>query len=158
MWTVRPIYVQKWGKRMFTGEFRHTIDSKGRIAVPAKFRYDLGEKCVVSRYLDGCLAIYSSERWEKETNYLNSLNQNNSKIRKYVRDRFKNTDECNFDVQGRINIPTNLMEIAQLKKNVVFTGAGDHVELWDQDIYQQYNQSSSNEEMSEIVEDLPWNM
>lgn len=50
------------------------------------------------------------------------------------------------------------MEIAQLKKNVVFTGAGDHVELWDQDIYQQYNQSSSNEEMSEIVEDLPWNM
>lgn len=142
---------------MFTGEFHHSIDSKGRIAVPAKFRYDLGESCVVSRYMDGCLAIYSQDRWQKETEYLNSLNQNNAKIRKYVRDRFKNTEEMNFDVQGRINIPANLMDLAGLKKNCVFTGAGDRVELWSEEKYNDYCNSTTDEELAEIVEELPWN-
>lgn len=139
---------------MFIGEYHHNIDSKGRIAVPVKFRGELGNTVVINRSLDHCLAIYSLESWQKEYETLMSLNQNKADVRKYVRAMTSQAFECPFDVQGRIIIPPVLMKMASLDKECVFTGCGDKVELWSNDGWTNYNAGLTDDEIIEISENL----
>ncbi len=139
---------------MFTGEYQHNIDSKGRIAVPSRFRSELGNSVVLNRGMDGCLTLYSLEGWQKQYEALMELNQNKENVRKYVRSMTSKAFEQQFDVQGRIIIPSTLMSLAGLEKECVFTGVGNKIELWSKDRWDAYNESLTDDEIVSIAEEL----
>lgn len=120
----------------FTGEYTHSIDTKGRIIVPAKFKKILGDTPVVSLGIDGCLDIFTKENWEEQVAKLNSLPSNISNIRMIKRVLMGNAAECEVDKQGRILIPQRLREKAGIEKEAVFVGVGQKIELWSSAKYE----------------------
>lgn len=123
---------------MFGGEYNHSIDAKGRLTIPAKFRNELGLECVVSRGLEGCLYVHSIEGYNEVVEELTKTKKTSKDIRMLRRQLFGNMENSTYDKQGRILIPVNLREIADLTKEVVVLGVGDHVELWDKDKWKTY--------------------
>lgn len=127
---------------MFIGEYQHTIDPKGRIIMPSKFREGLGEKFVVTKGLDECLFVYSEEEWSNLEEKLKSLPLANKDARAFIRFFFSGASECETDKQGRILIPSNLREFAKLDKDVVITGVSTRIEIWSKDKWETYNDDS----------------
>ncbi len=113
---------------MLTGEYCHTIDSKGRVFVPAKLREALGDLFMVSKNVDGCLSLYPMAEWEKLTEKLSLLPDSQTKTIKRFLFTFASDVSC--DAQGRITLPPRLREWAGLVKDAAFLGVGDHAELW----------------------------
>lgn len=103
---------------MFMGEYQHNIDAKGRIIIPAKFRQDLGDKLVVTRGMDGCLFGYPMDEWEKVEQKIDTLPVNKKDARYFTRFFFSAAVECEFDKQGRINIPSTLRIMQVLRKKM----------------------------------------
>ena len=99
---------------MFMGEYQHNIDAKGRIIIPAKFRQDLGDKFVVTRGMDGCLFGYPMAEWEKIQDKIDNLPVNKKDARYFTRFFFSAAVECEFDKQGRINIPNVLLSLIHI--------------------------------------------
>ena len=118
---------------MFMGEYRHTVDPKGRLIVPSKFRELLGAEFVVTRVLDGCLFVYPMESWEAYVEELKKLPLTDRNARLFTRFIIAGATTCELDKQGRILIPTTLREFANLKKDVLLAGMLDHIEIWDED-------------------------
>lgn len=116
---------------MFMGEYNHTIDAKGRLIIPAKFREGLGEKFVVSKGFDGCLNAYDPETWTGIEEKLKELPQFKKETRAITRFFLAGAVEEEIDKQGRILIPAKLREYAGLKKDVILVGSGSRVEIWD---------------------------
>ncbi|WP_223066360.1 division/cell wall cluster transcriptional repressor MraZ [Paenibacillus caui] len=138
---------------MFMGEFQHSIDDKGRITIPAKFRDSLGASFVVTRGLDHCLFVYPLEEWGVLENKLKALPLMKSDARAFTRFFFSGATECEWDKQGRVNLPANLREYAKLEKECVVLGVSNRVEIWNRDIWQQYF-SESEDTFNEIAEKL----
>ena len=138
---------------MFIGEYQHTIDTKGRIIVPAKFRDELGAVMIVTRWLDGCLAIYTMEQWQTVFENLKKLPSTKREVRMYTHMIMSKAAECEIDGQGRIRIPGHLVEGANLEKNCVLVGVSDHVEIWDKVRWDDYYAQAS-ENFEEIAESL----
>ena len=115
---------------MFMGEYNHTIDAKGRLIIPSKFREQLGEAFVITKGNDGCLSIYTKEAWET---FLEGIKRmpNNKITRQYVREFVSSAEEIETDKQGRALIPALLREHAGLEKDVVLAGVIDKIEVWD---------------------------
>ncbi len=113
------------------GEYSHTIDAKGRLIIPAKFREELGDSFVVSRGFDGCLNAYDPDSWMKIKEELSSLPQFKKDARDIIRFFLSGAVEAEIDKQGRILIPAKLREHAGLKKDVILVGVGSKVEIWD---------------------------
>ncbi len=141
---------------MFMGEYKHNMDKKGRVIIPASFRDDLGEKFVMTRGLDNCLFVYPSEEWEILENKLTSLPITNKSSRTFVRFFFSGATECNFDKQGRISIPINLRDYADLNKEIVIIGLANRIELWASTNWDGYlsEAEDSYEEIAEQMEEL----
>jgi MraZ protein len=139
--------------RMFMGEFQHTIDDKGRMIVPAKFRESLGPTFIVTRGLDQCLFVYPMEEWTILEQKLKALSLMKSDARAFSRFFFSGAGECELDKQGRINLPNNLVEYAKLDKDCVVIGVSNRVEIWNKSIWVNYFQQS-NESFNEIAEKL----
>ncbi len=135
---------------MFMGEYNHTIDEKGRIIVPSRFREDLGDSFVVTQGLDGCLFVYSNEEWENFVKGLRNL-PGNSEGRKLQRYFMAGAITCEVDKQGRILIPQKLRDQAALKKEVVFVGVLSKIEIWSKERYEENN---SYDNMDEIAEHM----
>ena len=112
------------------GEYRHTIDAKGRLAMPAKLRDELGEHFTVTKGLDGCLFVYPDAEWASLEARIRSLG-NGEKARRIKRYYCANAFDAQLDAQGRILIPGNLREFACLEKDVTVVGLLDHAEIWD---------------------------
>lgn len=123
---------------LFYGEYLHSIDVKGRIIVPAKFREGLGEKFIVTKGLDNCLFAYSPEEWSNLEAKLRGLPFTDKDVRAFVRFFFAGATECEVDKQGRIHIPQNLREYAGLSKEVFVIGVSARVEIWDKDTWETY--------------------
>ena len=121
---------EKWGIIMLMGEFHHTIDEKGRIIIPSKFREELGNNFIITRGLEECLFIYSMENWNKITSKLNSLPFTKRDARSFTRFFLSGATAAEFDKQGRINITSPLVSYAELKKECVIIGVGDRLEIW----------------------------
>ncbi|MEJ8304250.1 division/cell wall cluster transcriptional repressor MraZ [Saccharibacillus sacchari] len=138
---------------MFMGEYKHNIDDKGRMIMPAKFRDKLGTSCVITRGLDQCLFVYSEQEWELLERKLNNLPLMKSDARAFTRFFFSGAAECEWDKQGRANLPANLREYAQLDKECVVIGAGSRVEIWSRDNWDRYYQQSE-ESFGDIAEKL----
>ncbi len=130
------------------------MDNKGRIAVPVKFRSELGSTVILTRSLDNCLALYTIASWQKKAEELMSLSFNQHEHRQYIRSVVASANEAEFDSQGRILIPQPLIAAAGLSKECVFTGMLDHAELWSKANWDAYNQQLTDENISQIAEKL----
>ena len=129
-----------WGKvgenMLLMGEYHHTIDEKGRITIPSKVRYELGESFVVTRGLDHCLYVYPKQEWENIIAKYQKL-PNTKDARNFMRFFLSGAPTCEFDKQGRINIQSSLIHYAELKKECIIVGVSDHLEIWSQELWQQ---------------------
>ena len=144
---------EKWGIFMFMGEYHHTIDEKGRIIIPSKFREDLGEKFIITRGIENCLFVYSLSSWEKITNKLESLPFTKKDARQFVRFFLSGATTAEFDKQGRVNVTSPLISYAKLQKDCVVIGTGDRLEIWSQEDWNAFFESASSN-MSDIAENL----
>jgi MraZ protein len=120
---------------MFLGEFVHTIDEKGRLTIPAKFRADLASGLVVTRGIDRCLAIYPLEEWGRLAERVSALPMTDRRARAFRRLVFANASDAVPDKQGRMLIPPRLREYASLDGEVVVTGLDTYVEVWNLDAW-----------------------
>lgn len=137
---------------MFMGEYHHSIDEKGRIIIPSKFRYDLGESFIVTRGLDGCLFIYPKSEWENIVKKYKEL-PNVKDARNFMRFFLSGAVNAEFDKQGRINISTPLANYAGLKKDCVIIGVNDRLEIWSKERWEEFmNQNEEN--FSDMADNL----
>ena len=136
---------------MFMGEYNHTIDAKGRLIIPSKFREILGDACVVTKGLDGCLFVYDNEEWKRFEEKLRSLPITNKEARQFVRFFLAGATEAEVDKQGRILIPNVLREFAEITKDVVLVGVGSRIEIWSRE---RFEETASFEDMDEIAEHM----
>ena len=144
---------RKWGIFMFMGEYHHNIDEKGRLIMPSKFRFDLGESFVVTRGIDSCLFVYPKETWLKITSKLNELSFTKKDVRSFQRFFLSAATVCEFDKQGRINITSPLIDYADLSKECVIIGVNDRIEIWSLDKFNSYLKDSLIN-VSDIAENL----
>ena len=144
----------------FMGEYHHSIDLKGRLFIPARFRQGLGDLFVLTKGLDGCLFAYPRAEWAALEQKLKSLPFTKSDARAFVRFFFSGACECEVDKQGRILIPGNLRAYAHLEKEVVIIGVSSRVEIWARDMWEQYSAraASTYEEIAEKILDLDFNI
>ena len=145
--------VESGGFEMFIGEYHHTIDEKGRIIIPAKFREELGDHFIVTRGIENCLFVYSLSSWEMITNKLNSLPFTQKDARVFNRFFLSGATEVELDKQGRINLPSPLVSYANLVKECVVVGTGDRMEVWSQEAWDSFF-NSTKDNMSDIAENL----
>ncbi len=138
---------------MLMGEFRHALDSKGRLIIPAKLREKLGERFVLTRGLDGCLFGYPMSNWETLEEKLQKLPLAKRDARTFVRFFYSAATECEYDKQGRINIPKSLQEHAALSKVCVIVGVSERIEIWSQERWQEISQKAE-EDFDEIAENM----
>ncbi len=124
---------------MFMGEFRHSLDAKNRLIIPARMREDLGDSFVVTSGLDGCLTVYTMEHWERIIEGLSRLPSTKREARQYIRHITSKATECSFDSQGRIQLPQNLVTAAGIMKKCAVIGAADHVEIWAEEKWDTYD-------------------
>ena len=136
---------------MFMGEYNHTIDAKGRLIVPSKFREILGDDFVVTKGLDGCLFVYDNEEWKLFEEKLRALPITNKEARQFVRFFLAGATEAEVDKQGRILIPNVLREFAELIKDVVLVGVGSRIEIWGKE---RFENETVFEDMDEIAEHM----
>ena len=144
---------EKWGIFMFMGEYHHSIDDKGRLIIPAKFRAELGDKFIITRGIENCLFAYPMERWETIVHKLESLPFTKKDARNFSRFFLSGAINSEFDKQGRISITSSLKEYAGLTKDCVVIGVGDRLEIWSEDAWQKFFQESQ-EDFSDIAEHL----
>ncbi|MER1955882.1 MAG: division/cell wall cluster transcriptional repressor MraZ [Solibacillus sp.] len=138
---------------MFMGEYQHSIDAKGRMIVPAKFREILGETFVLTRGLDHCIFGYPMDEWRKLEQKLKGLPMTNKDARAFARFFFSGATEVELDKQGRINIPSTLINHANLEKECIVLGVSSKIEIWAKDAWSSYFEESS-ESFNEIAENL----
>ncbi|MBP2644871.1 MAG: cell division protein MraZ [Firmicutes bacterium] len=138
---------------MFMGEYLHTIDNKGRLTFPAKFRDLLGETFVATKGLDNCLFVYTQGEWAMLEEKLKKLPMAKPEARAFVRFFFSGAAEVQCDKQGRVLLPPNLREHAALDKDVVVIGVSNRVEIWDKTNWDAYN-NEIGPEVTKIAENL----
>lgn len=137
---------------MFVGQYNHSMDAKGRVALPAKFRAEL-KKAVVTKGLDNCLFVYPKKEWDKMTEKLAALPVAKANTRAFSRLMLAGAMEIEFDKQGRVILPEYLRSFAGLKKDVVVAGLYTRLEIWDQEAWLKY-QKEMEKNSNEIAENL----
>lgn len=139
---------------MFMGEYNHTIDAKGRVIVPSKFRELLGEEFVVTKGLDGCLFVFPNDEWKNFEDKLKTLPLTNKDARHFVRFFLAGAATVDTDKQGRILLPGVLREFGELEKDVVLVGVASRVEIWSKERWEANTSFDDVEEIAEHMSDL----
>lgn len=139
---------------MLLGEFKHNLDSKNRVTVPAKLRTELGEKPVLTRGLDNCLFLYPNRDWQLFMEKLNKLPIGQAKARNFKRFILSGASEIEIDEMGRVLIPEPLKKYSGFKKEIVIVGIGDRIELWSGDTWNKYiiAKEKESEDLAEGLE------
>ena len=130
---------------MLIGEYKHTIDSKKRLAVPAKFRQSLGEQAVITKGLENCLVIYTLKEWERLAKKLEELPNAQADARNFARLMLSGASDAELDKLGRILIPDYLKNYAFLKKNVAVLGLTNKIEIWDEEKWEEHKKKTETE-------------
>lgn len=136
---------------MFIGEYHHTLDGKGRLILPARFRSSLGERCIATRGLDHCLFVFPMDEWSSLEQKLRSLPLTKPEARSFTRFFFSGATECELDGQGRILISPSLREYAGISKEVAIIGVSGRIEIWAEERWTAYcnKAEESYEELAE---------
>jgi mraZ protein len=124
---------------MFIGEYNHGLDDKNRIKIPAKFREELKDSFVLTKGLDGCLYLYTIGEWKILEDKLKKLPLTSKDARAFVRFFFSGANEIEIDKQGRALLPQNLIEYANINKEIVSIGVSNRIEIWSKDKWEEYN-------------------
>ena len=138
---------------MFMGEFHPNIEEKGRLIIPSKFRYELGEKFIVTRGLENCLFVYPMNDWNNIINKLKELPFTSKDARTFMRMFLSGATECEIDRNGRINISSPLINYASLEKECVIIGVNDRLEIWSNDKFDEFF-NTNIDNFSDIAENL----
>ncbi len=138
---------------MFIGEYHHNIDDKNRIAIPVKYRDILGNSFVITRGIEHCIHVYPNDTFSHIVTKLESLPFTKKDARAFMRFFMSGATAVELDKQGRINVPSPLVNYANLSKKCVIVGTGDRLEIWDEDAFREFI-CSCNDEMSDIAENL----
>lgn len=138
---------------MFMGEYHHTIDDKGRMIIPSKFRAELGDKFILTRGLENCLFAYPEKIWNQIVEKLSKLPFTKKDARQFSRFFLSGATIVEFDKQGRINIASPLSTYANLEKECVIVGVGERLEIWDSESWNQFF-DENKDSMSDIAENL----
>ncbi len=138
---------------MFMSQYNHTIDAKGRVIIPAKFREKLGDSFVITKGLDGCLYGYAEAEWKNFEEKLATLPITNRDSRQFTRFFLAGAAECELDKQGRILIPSVLREFAGLEKDVVLVGVASKIEIWSKERWDEAN-GAYEDNMDDIAKNL----
>ena len=128
---------------MLTGRYEYNLDAKSRMNFPPKFREEMGETVYITKWLDGCIAVYGEEKWNEFNGKLNALPQ--IKSRELLRFIYGSAQDVTLDKQGRILLPRYLKEHAEIEKDIVVIGVGDHAEIWNRRKYDEYENRSKTE-------------
>ncbi|MCI5994651.1 MAG: division/cell wall cluster transcriptional repressor MraZ [Blautia sp.] len=136
---------------MFMGEYNHSIDTKGRLIIPSRFREELGDEFVVTKGLDGCLFVFPDHEWRAFEEKLRTLPLTNKSARQFARFFVAGATPCELDKQGRILLPQTLREFAGLEKDVVLTGMLNRIEIWSK---AKWAENSSYDDMDDIAEQM----
>lgn len=139
---------------MFMGEYNHTIDAKGRLIVPSKFREELGEEFVVTKGLDDCLFVYPLDEWAHIEEAFRKVPLTNKKARDFVRFFFAGAASCEVDKQGRILLPPSLRAYAGLEKEIVSAGVLNRVEIWDKEKWERSNDITDMDGIADYMAEL----
>lgn len=129
---------------MFLGEYEHTIDTKGRMAVPARFRAQMDRGAVISKGMGACLSVYTMDRWEEKSAELTS-GKTSEELRDFERRIYPSASEVELDGQGRMIIPAKLRAYAGLGSEVTVAGVRDHFEIWDRATWRAYQERLESE-------------
>lgn len=145
---------------MFYGEYQHTVDEKGRLIIPARFRSSLRETYIdrfyLTRGLEKCIFVFTEHEWSLLEQKFRSLPITHGKSRAFSRMLFSGAYEAVCDKQGRINIPANLIEYASIMKDVIVVGVLNRFEIWDRKAWNSFVEASTDsfEEIAENLVDL----
>ena len=139
---------------MFTGTYNHTIDQKGIMIIPNKFRNLLGDIFIITRGIDECLEIYDKASWDKFSEKINSLPYSEKNAREFKRIFIGNAIELIPDKMGRVQLTPALRSSVGLTSDVTFLGVGDHIEVWDSETNKKKNNFDDADEMSRKMEGL----
>ncbi len=138
--------------KMFMGEYHHTIDSKGRLIIPSKIRDDLGNSFFMTRGLEGCLYVYPKSNWENIIAKYKEIPDTKDK-RYFMRIFLSGATNCELDSQGRVNIPTPLLDYAKLEKECLIIGVDDRLEIWSKDEWDIFINTNENK-LSDLADTL----
>lgn len=141
---------------MLLGEYKHNLDTKGRMAIPAKFREELKSGAIITRGLDNCLFIFTNKEWETLAQKLVTLPLAQANSRAFVRLMMSGASDVEVDSQGRVLIPDYLRKYADLSKQVVVAGLYNRIEVWDFEKWEKYKSKteSSSDEIAEKLGEL----
>ncbi|MCX6808636.1 MAG: division/cell wall cluster transcriptional repressor MraZ [Candidatus Berkelbacteria bacterium] len=141
---------------MFIGEYQHSIDDKGRISLPAKFRADLANGCVVTRGLDNCLWIYPKNDWQELAARIAEMPVTQKNARAFARFILSGAVECQIDRNGRVNLPKYLADYAEIKGKAIVAGMYNRLEIWSESKWQSFKEEmeKNSEEIAENLEGL----
>lgn len=139
----------------FNGEFRHTIDAKGRLIVPARMRDDLpGDEVWLTWWLEGCIAMWSAEGWAEIEGRLREQGQATKAARKVARKVHSSAHQDKVDRQGRISVPQRLRDEAGIERDCLVVGVGNHAEIWNPDRWTAQNEDLEEGGLEDLVEQL----
>ena len=139
---------------VFSGTFKHALDTKNRLFIPAKFREELGEKFFVMRNVDGCLDVLTLKARDSISEQLSLLPRVQAgDLRRFL---FSEASDCEPDSQGRVILPSKLVEYAELGKNVLIVGTDNHIELWNEEKYEAKRAAASKDYILALMNELKW--
>lgn len=136
------------------GEYNHSIDAKGRLIIPSKFRETLGDAFVVTKGMDDCLFVYDNDEWTHFEEKLKALPVTNRNARQFARFFLAGAAAVEVDKQGRILVPANLRQFAGLEKDVVLVGVASRVEIWSKENWEEQTADKDMDEIAENMEEL----
>jgi MraZ protein len=141
---------------MLIGEFKHNLDQKGRVSIPAKFRQKFAEGLILTRGIDQCVFGFPKPEWEKVVNKITNLPLSQANARAFARLMLSGAFEAEIDNQGRVLIPEVLRKYAHLEKKVVIVGMYNRIEIWDEKKWEEYKKQSeeNSQEIAERLSDL----
>jgi MraZ protein len=126
---------------MFRGEASYNIDAKGRVIMPARFRYNLGERFIITKGLDKCLFVFTMEKWAEYEKKIEAMPMTEPVVRKFMRLFVGGAVDVEVDAQGRVIIPPSLREYAGIDKDIIIVGVGGRIEIWSNELWKAYNES-----------------
>jgi MraZ protein len=138
---------------VFLGEYSHSLDEKGRVVMPSKFRMGLDDGCVVTKGQERCIYVFPMDRWEEESSKVLKLPRTDRRARNFSRSFFASASDQALDRQGRVQIPESLRRYAGLGKDLMVVGIADHIEVWNTETWQQV-EAEADEYYAEIEEAL----